>query len=264
MGTRLIARGLDPARDDPALWNHSHPSEVAAIHRRDVAAGADVLVTNTFGANRAWLARWDMDGQMDKVNRRAVRLARRASGSGRFVIGSIGPSATDESEACAEQAVVLAEAGVDALFFETFRLDQAEQALRAVRGLTTLPLLVSLVAWPDDLRAAASRLALAGATVLGSNCQVGMEAMIRLAKRLRQATELPLLIKPSAGLPGDRPASPEEFAQAVPALLAAGVRLLGGCCGTTEAHVAALRAACDAALSRSRTKKPSNRRADRL
>jgi methionine synthase I (cobalamin-dependent) len=84
-----------------------------------------------------------------------------------------------------------------------------------------------------------------------------MDVTIALADRLRQATELPLLVKPSAGLPGDRPASPAQFAQAVPALLGLGVRLLGGCCGTTEAHVAALRAAIDAAPARARSR-PTN------
>jgi 5-methyltetrahydrofolate--homocysteine methyltransferase len=269
-GTRLIARGLDPRRDDPALWNLSQPSAVADIHRRDAEAGADVIVTNTFGANRAWLARYDLEEMVGEINRRAVELARRAAGADRFVIGSIGPSAADKAEAYAEQAIALDEAGVDALLFETHRLDQAETALRSVCGLSSLPLLVSLVTWPDALAGAADRLAAAGASALGSNCQPGMESMVTLASRLRDATALPLLVKPSAGLPGSPPASPESFAQAVPALLALGVRLLGGCCGTTEAHVAALRVALDAARPRPPARAGagpvlgSNRRPDRL
>ena len=93
MGTRLMALGLDPASDDPALWNLSRPDDVLAIHRRDVAAGAGAILTNTFGANRFWLARFGRQRRRRVDQSPGVRLARRAAGPGRFVVGDIGPTA---------------------------------------------------------------------------------------------------------------------------------------------------------------------------
>ena len=129
MGTRLIARGLDLSGDDPSLWNLSHPEVVRELHARDVAAGSDAVVTNTFGANRHWLARYGRAGEVAAINRRAVELAREAAGPGRFVLGSIGPTASEVPGAAREQAEALAGSGVDALLFETHTLEQAERAL---------------------------------------------------------------------------------------------------------------------------------------
>src|SRR4051812_16772915 len=106
MGTRLIARGLDLTGDDPTLWNLSHPDEVRELHGRDVAAGSDAVVTNTFGANRNWLARYGRAGDVAAINRRAVGLARETVGPDRFVFGSIGPTASEVPGAAREQAEV--------------------------------------------------------------------------------------------------------------------------------------------------------------
>jgi 5-methyltetrahydrofolate--homocysteine methyltransferase len=243
MGTRLIARGLSLDGDDPCLWNLAHPGHVSDIHRLDAAAGADAVVANTFGANRAWLSRHGRAGDVAAINRRAVELAREAIGPDRLVLGDIGPTASGDDEACREQATALIEAGVDALLFETHRADQAERALEWVRDLSDLPLLVSLVSWPDPIEEVARRLVDRGAWALGANCQAGMGPMVDLAERLHRTTGLTLLVKPSAGLPGDTQETPESFARAVPEWLARGVRMIGGCCGTTEAHVRALREA---------------------
>lgn len=242
MGTRLIARGLDLRSDDPSLWNLSRPKEVTEVHRRDVEAGADALLTNSFGANRCWLARLGSAHGVEPINRRAVALARQAAGPDRLVIGSIGPTATEHPGASREQAEVLADAGVDALVLETHRADQAGRALREIGPGIALPVLVSLIAWPEPIADTVQRLAALGAAALGGNCQLGMEPALRMAEELRRVTDLPLLVKPSAGRPGTPPADPESFAVAVPRLLSLGVKLIGGCCGTTEAHVAALHA----------------------
>jgi methionine synthase I (cobalamin-dependent) len=245
MGTRLIARGLDLSREDPALGNLSHPREVWDIHRRDVEAGADGVLTNTFGANAPNLARYGQGHQVASVIRTAVTLAREAGG--RLVIGSIGPSAVHQPEAYREQAGLLAAAGVDALILETHSHEEALDGLGRLRGFTGVPILVSLVDdRPLDVDTAL-RMNQWGASALGWNCLVGMEPMLRMAESLgRAGFGIPLIVKPSAGLPGKPPATPESFAEAVPALLELGVRLFGGCCGTTEAHVAAVRAALDA------------------
>jgi 5-methyltetrahydrofolate--homocysteine methyltransferase len=244
MGTRLIARGLDLATDDPCLWVADHADEVSRVHRLDVAAGSDALVTNTFGANRAWLGRFGRSGEVEAINRLGVELARLAAGPGRFVIGSIGPTASDHPPALIEQAEALVESGADALLLETHRLDQAEAALRTLRDFP-IPILASLFAWPGSIAETARRLIDLGALAIGSNCQVGVGPALDLARTLRASCDHPLLIKPSVGLPGSPPDYPESFALAVPELLSLGVRLIGGCCGTTESHVSALRAALD-------------------
>jgi methionine synthase I (cobalamin-dependent) len=250
MGTRLLARGLDLAHDDPCLWNLAHPDAVRAVHVLDLAAGADAVLTNTFGANRRWLSRYGRAGDAVAINRRAAALAREAAGPDRFVIGSFGPTGADDPHAGREQAEALAGAGVDALLFETHRFDQALASLAAARGLDSLPRLVSLLAWPEPVADAVRRLEDLGASAVGENCQRGMQPALATAERLAPVTSLPLWMKPSAGLPDEPQETPEAFAAAVPALLTSGVRFLGGCCGTTEAHVAALRKACYALLER--------------
>lgn len=240
MGTRLIALGLDLATDDPALWVIDRPESVLEIHRLDVEAGADALITATFGANRDWLGRFGRPGDVSLINRRAVELARRAAGPGRFVLGSIGPTASDHPASLLEQAEILEESGVDALVLETHRFDQAEAALDRLQD-RRIPIIASLFQWPEPLADRARRLIDLGALAIGGNCQVGMGRALELARRLRMAGEYPLLIKPSAGLPDSELETPELFGEATPELLRLGVRLLGGCCGTTEAHVSAMK-----------------------
>ena len=246
MGTRLIARGLDLAREDPALWVVDHPEVILEIHRLDIVAGSDALLSCTFGANRAWLGRFGRAGEASAINHRAVELARLAAGPDRHVIGSIGPTATDRAQALLEQAEGLIEAGVDALILETHGLDQAEAALRILRA-SPIPIVASLFNWPDPVAQSARRLIEAGAFAIGANCQLGVKPSLELAKKLAQACDLPFLVKPASCLPGLPPESPETFEAAVAEWLRLGVRLLGGCCGTTEAHVAGLRAGLDAA-----------------
>ena len=240
MGTRLIARGLDLASDDPALWVVDHPEGVLEVHHFNVEAGAEALLSCTFGANQVWLDRFGRGGEARIINRRAVELARSAAGPGRFVIGSIGPTASGHPGAFLEQVDALLEAGVDALLFETHALDQAESALRRLRD-APVPILASLFDWPEPVAESARRLIDLGASAIGANCQPGMRPALDLARKLHAATDHPILLKPSAGLPGTPLEPPEAFEAAVPELLALGVRLIGGCCGTTEAHVAALR-----------------------
>lgn len=250
MGTRLIARGLDLRSDDPCLWNLDRPDEVLDVHRCDVVAGSMAVLTNTFGANRAWLARLGRRHDVEAVNRAAVALARRAVGTSGFVIGDIGPTTADERGAAAEQAAVLVEAGVDALILETFASDQAISALAELRsGLedVSVPVIVGLWRWPDAVEDAARRLVDAGASAIGINCRPALDAVGPIVGRLAQAVACPLLVKPGIAPDDDADrSSPSAFAAAVPALLKLGVRLIGGCCGTTDAHIAALAAACSA------------------
>ncbi len=246
MGTRLIALGLDQVRDDPCLWNLEHPERVLAIHARDRAAGAEALTTNTFGASRPVLERFGRSGDLERINQAAVALARSAGGPGAFVLGNLGPRVAEEPGAAAHQARVLAQAGVDALVMETFT------ALPAVRVLDELtdadpswpPLLVSLWQWPEAAGALAGRLMDHGAAAVGMNCQAGAAAALAFARSIADIASIPLYLRPSA-VAGQADSDPEAFARAVPAWVAAGGRMLGGCCGTTERHVATIRQALD-------------------
>jgi 5-methyltetrahydrofolate--homocysteine methyltransferase len=242
MGTRLIARGLDLNHDDPGLWNLTHPDEVLAIHRRDVATGADVLVANTFGLNLPWLKRSGNACKFRQANERAVQLAREAAGINRFVIGGIGPMAVTEPGSVRHQAAVLIERGADALLLETYRDDTAIAALIELRGeiSTGVPIIVSLWQWPEDCVPVARRVVDLGASILGMNCQPGVQAAIGFVNRLAGVVTCPLFVKPSVDSIENLDCTPAAFAGAVPALVGGGARLLGGCCGTTEEHVAAL------------------------
>ncbi len=272
LGTRLVALGLDLRTDDPALWNLTHPDHVREVHCRDVSSGSDAVLTNTFGANRSWLARFDRAGAVESINRRAVALARQAAGPDRFVFGCLGPTAarTDQvarfreggrpgepaagrdatearpsrsgrecsTSAAVEQAAILIDAGVDALCFETFKAAELESVLREMAA--PVPLLVSLWQWPDPPDPTVRRLLELGASAIGMNCQAGIDAAVAFAERISGIAACPVLIKPSAGEPGRSDGTPAAFAAAVPRLLELNVRLLGGCCGSTELHVAAL------------------------
>src|SRR5262249_15065955 len=187
------------------------------------------------------------EGELESINRRAVEIARSAAGSGRFVLGSLGPSAARLPGATVEQAKFLLDAGVDALCFETFKAPELESVLRelAARWARPVPLLVSLWDWPEPLDDWARRLLELGASAIGMNCQPGVEAAVAFAERMERSVHCPLLVKPGSGDNGRSDGSPAAFAAAVPRLIAHNVRLVGGCCGTTELHVAALRAALE-------------------
>ncbi len=241
MGTRLIAQGLEIATDDPAFWNLSRPETVCETHRLDIAAGADVLVTNTFGANRAWLSRFDRGEESVEINRRAVSMARAEAGPGRFVLGSIGPAAADSAGSYRDQAKILIDAGVDGLLLETHTAARAVVGLAEI-GRGPIPLLVGL--FRLESLAEWSSLVESGADVVGWNC-ISPSSCRTFAEAARGLIDRPLLAKPSGADPNGRSNSPRSFAMAVPGLLRLGVRLIGGCCGSTEAHVAAMRSALD-------------------
>lgn len=265
-GTQLQTMGLAPG-ECPDLWNLARPDRVEAVARSYVEAGSEVILTNTFGANRPRLALQGDEARAVEINRAGARLSRRAAGSRARVFASIGPSgallAAGDVEpstlaaAFAEQARALADEGVDALLLETFAdLEEARIALEAAKA-TDLPVIVSLVfdsgadgdrtmmgVTPEE---AAVALTAAGADAIGANCGSAIASAVGLCRRLRAATTLPLWIKPNAGLP-DMVAgravyrvAPEEFARHAPALVAAGANFVGGCCGTSPAFVAALR-----------------------
>lgn len=241
MGTRLVAVGLDLRGDDPCLWNLTRAWQVLDLHRRDVAAGSEAVFTNTFGANRTWLERYGRGDAVSEINRRAAELARAAAGPVRFVVGSIGPTATDNPRALREQAEALLDAGADALALETCRVEQALAALGSGALDLGVPVLVGLYAWPEPQAATAARLVEAGATFVGANCF----ADAGLARRLIEACSaaaIPFWLKPATVGPGGASLAPADFARLAARLHQVGSGLLGGCCGTTDEHLRAIRA----------------------
>jgi methionine synthase I (cobalamin-dependent) len=239
MGTRLSARGLDLSRQDPSLWNLEAPDGVRAIHESDRAAGSDAVFTNSFGIHLATVP----DAVADRVNAASVGLARAAIGASGFVIASLGPREIWRKQDL-RQVDILMENGVDALALETIRPGEASAALGAIRGRTDLPILVSVFARPE--RDFWRKVADAGADIVGVNCLSDFGEIRAILEDAARAVTLPLLVKPSAGLPGDEPVMPEALASEAITWLERGARLLGGCCGTTERHIGALRTMLDA------------------
>ena len=273
MGTLLFSRGT-PQRASLDELVLSRPDVVAAVHREYIAAGADIIETNSFSANRVHLAQLGLADRTVLINRRAAQLAREArevAGEEVLVAGSIGPissplhgpghvSTRAAAEAVGEQLEGLLEGGIDLVQLETSSdLAHLLAAIEAARGLSDLPLVASLT-FGEDLRmsdgtepaVAAAALHQAGADVIGVNCGSGPIAGVdALGELAAAAAGTPLLIMPNAGLSGRSggafvwAAEPAWFAEEVPEFLAAGARLVGGCCGTTPEHIAAMRQALD-------------------
>jgi 5-methyltetrahydrofolate--homocysteine methyltransferase len=264
-GTQLQARGLE-AGECPDHWNLTHPDRVEDVARAYVEAGSQVILTNTFRANRLALEGAGLIQHLLDINLRGVEISRRAAGGRAHVFASLGPSGkllmtgeVSEDELLAaftEQSKALAEAGTDALIFETMSdLAEAKVGVQAARS-TGLPVIVSLAfdsgkkldrtMMGTTPEMAAAELTAAGADVIGANCGQGIESYACICKRLHDSSPLPIWMKPNAGLPelvdgGTRyQTAPEEFARHAPDLLAAGANFLGGCCGTSPELIRAL------------------------
>ena len=264
-GTELQARGL-ASGDFPDSWNLTHPERVEEVARAYVAAGSQVILTNTFGANRPRLGAHALADRVAEINRAGVEISRRAAGGRAKVFASIGPSGKllmtgeiSESElqsAFAEQAIALAQGGADALVVETMAdLTEARIAVNAARA-TGLPVVACMVfdsgknkdrtmmgTTPEQ---AAEALTAAGAGVIGANCGQGIAGFAVICQRLRAATDQPIWIKPNAGLPkiidgrAQYTTTLGEFVAHVPELIKLGASFVGGCCGTNPSFVQAV------------------------
>ena len=268
-GTNYQDRGIQPGVA-PEEWLLDQPEEVIDLHRRFASAGSDIVLTCTFGASALRLQDGPLAGRARELNLRGAELARRAVGEdGVLVAGSIGPSGQlveplgplgrDEcASAFADQARALADGGVDLLVLETFfALEEALWAMEAILSVTDLPLVVSfsfdqgtrtmMGLSPTDVVAALDGQPLAA---LGANCGRSLDDTAAIVNEFAQSgMNVPLWIKPNAGVPqivGDAvvyPESPESFAARLAEFAAAGAGILGGCCGSTPQHQAALRRA---------------------
>jgi 5-methyltetrahydrofolate--homocysteine methyltransferase len=274
MGTQLIAAGYRPV-ESPESWNLSDPDTVAGIHRAYLEAGADIIETNTFGGSRAKLTAYHAGERVAELNLAGARLAtavRDEVAPGKLVAGDIGPSgrmmppvgdasADELRDVFAEQAEALVAGGVDLISMTTFfDLDEARAAVLGVRAMAgSLPVLISMAFKPSPrgyrtmmgvTPAQAARTLLdAGADVVGANCEITADEMPALVEEFRAATDAPLIIQPNAGQPRLEAGhtvydeTPERFAAHMPAIVAAGANIVGGCCGTTPQYIVALVAA---------------------
>lgn len=283
MGTQLMDTDL-PSGIPTSCYNMEYPDTILAIHERYIESGAQAILTNTFNANRLMLKGRERYG-VRELNLSGAKLARRASaGTDVMVIGDVGPSGGQQHlhdavcdakkmadaakqhlyEVFKEQAVALAEAGVDAILIETMSyLQEAILATRAVTENTEIPAMCTMVfsvpprsrpgdfrsIWGDSLSDIRVGLEEAGAKAIGANCGGVVESMPGLAGQMRDLTSLPLVFQMNtvSDEPGEqtsqtgKPLTPVEFGQLVSEVVAAGANMVGGCCGTTPDHISEAR-----------------------
>ena len=261
MGTMLYAKGVFINKSFDAL-NLTRPDLVGQVHEEYVRAGADIIETNTFAANRIKLGSFGLADKLHAINREGARIARDAAGDHAFVAGSIGPlgiriepwgkTGVDEArEYFREQGQALIEGGVDVVIFETFRdVNEIGAALDAVRSISDLPIVAQMTTEEDGNtldgtppERFAPELERRGATLIGVNCAVGPAPMLETIERMAAVTRLRLSAQPNAGKPRDVEGrniylcSPEYMASYARRFILHNVRVVGGCCGTTPEHI---------------------------
>ena len=269
-GTQMQKRGLKRG-ECPDSWNLSHPDRVLDVARQYVDAGSRIILTNTFGSSRLALEKFKLGEKAVEINTAGVEISKKAAGDRANVFASIGPTGlmlvtreTTEAElqgAFEEQASAQAQAGADGIIIETM-IDVVEARIAAAAARQTgLPVIVSMVYdsgenkdrtmmgnSPEDVLA---ELADTGIDGIGANCGQGIDAFLPICNRLRKATDLPIWMKPNAGLPeiiDDQAVfrtTAGEFVKFIPELINAGASFIGGCCGTDQGFVAAIRETID-------------------
>lgn len=270
-GTMLQQAGL-PAGSAPERWNLENPDAIRALHQGYIDAGADMVLTNTFGGSRVKLEREGLGSKAGEINRAAALLAREVAGEDHFVLGDIGPtgqlieplgplSYVDAVDTFAEQAAGLAAGGVDAILIETMSdLNEAKAAVEGVKRATTLPVLVTM---SFDTRGrtmmgvkpakAIKELWPLGLAAVGANCGRTLTETLTAIEEMRQTLpEAVLIAKPNAGLPhledGNSvyDVTPEIMAEYAHKFAAQGVKIFGGCCGSNPTHIRAIASALKA------------------
>jgi len=273
-GTFLQKKGLKPG-ECPELWCTERPNDVLDIAKSYVAAGADMIESDSFGGSCFKLEHYKLDGKVSEINEAAAKISRTAAGDKAWVIASIGPTGkmlamgdvTEEQlyEAFKAQAIALEKGGADAICIETMSdVTEAVMAIKAAKKFTKCEVICTFTfektvqgyyrtmmgLSPEDAVKAAVE---AGADIIGPNCGNGIERMVDIVKAMRAVDKkTPILVHANAGLPTSVngkdvfPESPADMAARVPALIAAGANIIGGCCGTTPDHIVAIKKAVDA------------------
>lgn len=262
MGTYLYQMGF-PVGISYEELNLLRPETVADVHRRYFEAGARLIETNTFSANREKLSKYGLEGDVEAINRAGVELARKAVGDEAYVVGAIGSiragkrknvRTADVEESLREQISILLDSPVDGLLLETFYdLEELQLALRIIRSMSELPVICQFAnegtgSTQDGvpLQEAFLRLRDEGADVIGFNCRVGPNGILRSMEKLAPIAGVPFSAFPNAGLPDyvdgqyTYAATPQYFAESALRFADLGARIIGGCCGTTPEHIAAV------------------------
>jgi len=261
-GTQIIKRGLKPS-ESPDSWNLTHANVLGEVAAEYVKAGSRVILTNTFGANRFVLKKFGLADKAGVINRKGVEISKWAAGEKAYVFASMGPSGKllaakqvtedDLQKAFEEQASAMLDGRPDAIVVETMMdLNEAAIASKAAKG-TGLPVITCLVfdsgkekdrtMMGNTPEQAVEVLSKIGVDAIGANCGQGIEGFIPICRRMRAATDLPIWMKPNAGLP-ERidgrivyKTTAQEFAGFVPELIKAGANFIGGCCGTDQSFI---------------------------
>jgi len=268
-GTFLQQKGLSPG-ECPEEWNISRSDDVFGIAQSYAEAGADMIETNSFGANFFKLKNYGFESRVFEINKAAAEISRKAAGADRFVLGSVGPTGkllmmdevTEDElyEAFKQQSIALEAGGADAIVIETMTdLEEARIAVKAAKENTGCEVICTMTfdkiiggeyrtmmgISPTEM---AEALVEAGADIIGANCGNGMADMIGIVKEIRQANAtVPILIHANAGMPHycdgktTFPESPDDMADRVKEIVEAGANIIGGCCGTTPDHICKVR-----------------------
>ena len=276
-GTYLQAHGLEPG-GCPELMNIEQPEVIRQMVAEFFAAGSNMVLTTSFGGSHFGLDRYGFGDRVREINKAAGEVARSAAPDDGYIVGSIGPTGklvdpnddildgmmyvTREEmfDAIKEQAMALAEGGVDAILVETMiSVDEATLGIRAAKENTDLPVMATMqfdkgprgffTMMGDTPEDAVKKLDDAGADIVGTNCGLGADAIAELVERMRPVTDKPILVHSNAGIPAIEhgvvvyPESPEYMAPRFKKMVELGANIVGGCCGTTPGHVAACAAA---------------------
>jgi len=273
MGTQLFERGLDIGKCND-YQNIEAPDKVLDVHRAYIQAGSDAVLTNTFGANKFTLGRHGLGEMVEKINLAGAQIARKAAGKEKYVLGNIGPSGDfleplgtlkpdDLKDAFAQQAKALLKGGVDGFIIETMTaIDEIIVAVEAVKSVTGLPVFASMsfgragggfrTMMGVNIETAFAKIVPLGVDAIGFNCgSMSLDDYVELTVKFVAAgrghgKNTMILAEPNAGLPelvdGETvyKVSPNDFALAAQRIFLAGVKIIGGCCGTSPEHIEAV------------------------
>ncbi|HHE39187.1 MAG TPA: 5-methyltetrahydrofolate--homocysteine methyltransferase [Candidatus Cloacimonetes bacterium] len=273
MGTMLFQKGLKQG-DAPETVCLNNPEVLEEIAKIYLDAGADIIETNTFGGSPLKLSDYNLQDKTGEINRIAVERVRKAVGEEAYISGSVGPSGKmlkpfgdadpeDIYQSFRRQIKVLIESGIDIICIETMiDLNEAILAIKAVKSISQkIPIITTMTfnetprgfftIMGNDIETVSEKLEENRADIIGSNCGNGIENMIKIAHEFKKYTKLPIIIQSNAGLPELKKGkifyseTPEFFAEKTMELIAAGVSIIGGCCGTTPKHIQAIRKVVD-------------------